>query len=170
VSEEKIRIDGYLHCCYCSTVGHVLAQVAKLATLAGEGSMTTQFASNKFVPGNVASVPDGWAVVYIDPNSGDVREVVPMAGWATWTRSVIDDQTGNTAIEAGDPFVEAMVIADGWPVCAMELEGETISINGYVRPGEKPPTVGEFGPGLDPGQKGKGDRPFARGKGRQTPS
>lgn len=73
-------------------------------------------------------------------------------------------------VEASDPFVEALVIDDsGWPVCAQERETDTMVISGYVTPAGKPPGVGEFGPGLDLGQKGQGDRPFARGKGRATP-
>lgn len=135
--------------------------------------MSTDQAFDKFVPINVTGVVDGWRVIFVDPNEGTVQDVRPMAGWATWQGSVVDS-SGKTLKKAEDAFVEALVIHEGWPVCALELAQYGLSVWDYLLPGQDAPKVGELAGGADPGLKGKGDKPFQRkggpGRGRPTRS
>jgi hypothetical protein len=118
------------------TDGHDLAQVAILATLGGEGSMASNYSFDQFLAQSITSVPEGWRVLYVNPNDGTVEAIRPMVGWATWKVSVVDGD-GETLQEV--EILEAMVIEGGWAVCALEPSPNVVD---YLAPGVPDPEIG----------------------------
>jgi hypothetical protein len=136
-------------------VRHGSAQVANLATLSGEGSMSMDEARNTrevFEAVNVSGVVEGWRCLYADPITGIVQKIVPMAGWAVWKRRQVDAGTGELLIDRGT-LLEAVVIHLNYPVCAMELPD--VFMFDYLRPGQPSPEIGSRAPDLEADFKGK---------------